>query len=355
MTATTGPATARRGRQRRPALVLAVLGALLLGALVAGGLLVTRLLAGPPDYPGPGTGEVVVEVSPGDSAAAIGATLEGADVVKSADAFTDAARADDRSIGIQPGFYRMRLQMSGSGALDLMLDPASRVVTEVVVPEGLRLDQTVDRLVAATGLPESDFEAALADPSGLRLPSYAEGSAEGYLFPATYTFEPDVTAVEALRAMVDRFRQAAREVDLVRAATAAGHSPHDIVTIASLVQAEVAEVDFGKAARVVENRLAVGMPLQFDSTVNYALRSSDLTLDNEQLAVDSPYNTYRVLGLPPGPVNSPGEAALVAALSPPDGDWVYFVAVAPGSDETRFTASYEEFLAFKDDFYAQVP
>lgn len=355
MTTTATPPAAPRSRQRRAAGVVVLLVALLLGALLVGGLLLSRLLAGPPDYPGPGTGEVVVEVSPGDSAAVIGATLAAADVVRSADAFTDAARSDDRSLGIQPGFYRMRLQMSGVGALELMLDPASRVLTEVVVPEGLRLDQTVDRLVEATGLPEGDFEAALADPAGLRLPPYAQGSAEGYLFPATYTFEPDVTAVDVLRAMVDRFRQAAREVDLVARAPAAGHSPHDIVTIASLVQAEVAEADFGKAARVVENRLAAGMPLQFDSTVNYVLRASDLTLDNDQLAVDSPYNTYQNDGLPPGPINSPGEAALEAALSPPDGEWVYFVAVAPGSDETAFTASYEEFLQLKDDFYAQVP
>jgi UPF0755 protein len=307
------------------------------------------------DYGGPGSGEVVVEVVSGDTATDIGSTLADADVVASAGAFVSAAAADDRALGIQPGFYRLRLQMSGAGALELMLDPSARVQSLVVVPEGLRADQVVVRLAKGTGIPRREFQDVLDHPGLLRLPPYAEGSAEGYLFPATYTFNPDVTATGALRAMVARFREAARSTNLVARAAAAGHTPHDIVTIASLVQAEVAAADFGTAARVVENRLALGMPLGFDSTVNYALRSSDLTLDNTQLQVDSPYNTYVNLGLPPGPINSPGEAALEAALAPPAGDWLYFVAVAPGSDETRFTASYQEFLRFKDEFYAQNP
>ena len=353
-TTSTRPAPPSRRAGRAGAVALLLLALAVAGA-VAGVLLLGRLLGGPADYPGPGTGSVVVEVVAGDSASDIAATLEDAGVVRSAEAFVDAARADDRSLGIQPGYYQLRRQMSGVGALELLLDPASRVENQVVVPEGLRVDQVVDRLVEATGLPRRDFEQALADPAGLRLPPYAEGSAEGYLVPATYTFRPDATAQDMLRAMVDRFRQAAREVRLVARAEAAGHPPHDIVTIASLVQAEVAVADFGKASRVVANRLSAGMPLQFDSTVNYALSSSDLTLDNDQLAVDSPYNTYRYPGVPPGPINSPGEAALEAALAPPAGDWLYFVALAPGSDVTRFTADYDEFLRFKDEFYAQVP
>lgn len=106
---------------------------------------------------------------------------------------------------------------------------------------------------------------------------------------------------------------------------------------------------------MIYNRLNQNMALQLDSTVNYALDSDDLTLDNDQLGVDSPYNTYANTGLPPGPINSPGEAAMEAALNPPAGDWVYFIAVEPGSDSTRFTADYDQFLAWKDEFYAAVP
>ena len=342
-------------RRRRAVVMLVVLLALVAVAAWGAVTVLDRLMAGPADYPGPGQGEVVIEVLPGDTAGDIGATLADADVVASQAAFVDAAAADDRSLGIQPGSYAMAEQMSGQGALERLLDPAARVQTQVTIPEGLRLDQTVARLVEASGLPVADFEKALRRPARLGLPPYANGSAEGFLFPATYTFDPGVSATEMLRAMVDRFDQAAVELDLVASSKAVGLTPRQAVTVGSLVQAEVGEADFGKAARVVYNRLNQGMPLQFDSTVNYALGSDDLTLTNDQLGVDSPYNTYAHPGLPPGPINSPGQAALEAALNPPAGDWVYFVALAPGSDKTRFTSDYAEFLVWKDEFYAAVP
>lgn len=345
------PTKVRKGRVA-VLLVVLLLFATALGWAAVQGL---RLLTGgPEDYSGSGNGSVVIEVNEGDTASDIGSTLAAADVVASQQAFVDAAVGDDRSLGIQPGFYQLRHQMSGQQALELMLDPSSRVDYTVPIPEGLRVDQTVDRLVEGTGIPRDEFEAVLANPGKLHLPSYSNGNAEGYLFPATYTFAPDATAEEILKTMVDRFKTAAKDVDLVNQAKQAGMSPHDVVTMASLVQAEVAERDFGKAARVILNRLDAGMMLQFDSTVNYALHSDDLTLTNDQLGVDSPYNTYKNTGLPPGPINSPGEAALEAALAPPEGDWVYFVALKPGSDVTRFTANYDEFLQWKDEFYAAV-
>lgn len=350
--------TASKARRAHPALIVVVL----LGLLVGGAWVGMRLLGdslggfgGADDYPGPGSGAVVIEVAAGDTSSAIGSTLEQADVVASAQAFVDAAVADDRALGIQPGSYSMLTQMSAAGALERLLDPASRVQTEVAIPEGLRLTDTVDRLVKASDLPRRDFEQALQNPRRLGLPDYADGSAEGFLFPATYTFDPGTSAEQMLKAMIDRYEQAAQDVGLVDGAAAAGYTPREALTVASMVQAEVAERDFGKASRVVANRLELGMTLGFDSTVNYALGADDLTLATEQLAVDSPYNTYVNAGLPPGPINSPGEAAMTAAIAPPPGDWLYFVAVSPGSDKTQFTADYQEFLRFKDEFYSQVP
>lgn len=343
-----------RRRRAHPALVVVVLLALLVGGAAVG----IRLLGtiGPADdYPGPGAGEVIIEVESGDSSSAIGVTLAEADVVASTEAFVDAARADDRALGIQPGFFAMSKQMSAQGALERLLDPSARVETEVVIPEGLRLEETVDRLAEASGRPRRDFVQALQNPRSLGVPAYAQGSAEGFLFPATYTFDPDTSARQMLEAMVQRYRQAADEVGFVEGAAAAGYTPHEALTVASLVQAEVAVRDFGKASRVIANRLDLGMALGFDSTINYALGIDDLTLLNDQLEVDSPYNTYVNVGLPPGPINSPGQAAMEAAIAPPEGDWLYFVAVAPGSDETQFTADYQEFLQFKDEFYANVP
>jgi UPF0755 protein len=334
---------------------------ILLALLIGGAWVGVRVLGlsigglGSDDYPGPGSGEVVVEVNAGDTSSAIAATLEGADVVASAQAFIDVASADERALGIQPGFYSLRRQMSAEGALELLLDPASKVQTEVTIPEGLRVDDTIKRLAAASDIPKKDFAKALQDPKSLKLPDYAQGSAEGFLFPATYTFDPGASAKDMLKAMVKRYRQAARESGLEDGAAAMGYTPREALTVASLVQAEVAVRDFGKASRVIRNRLDQGMTLGLDSTVNYALNSDDLTLENDQLQVDSPYNTYVNPGLPPGPINSPGQAAMEAAVNPPQGDWLYFIAVAPGSDKTRFTSSYDEFLTFKDQFYAQAP
>ncbi len=176
---------------------------MLLGLLVGGAWVGMRILGttlggfgAADDYPGPGSGEVVIEVAAGDSSSAIGDTLEQADVVASSDAFVDAAVADDRALGIAPGFYSMLQQMSAEGALERLLDPASRVQTEVTIPEGLRLSDTVERLAKASDLPVRDFERALQNPRQLGLPDYAEGSAEGFLFPATYTFDPGTSAAK---------------------------------------------------------------------------------------------------------------------------------------------------------------
>ncbi|HUV49038.1 MAG TPA: endolytic transglycosylase MltG, partial [Actinomycetes bacterium] len=209
----------QRRRRAHPALVFVVL----LGLLIGGALVGIRLLGNlgaVDDYPGPGTGEVVIEVEPGDSSSAIGATLTDADVVASAEAFVNVALADERAIGIQPGFFAMSKQMSAEGALERLLDPAARVEIQVAVPEGLRLDETVDRLATASDLPRRDFVRALDKPRGLGLPSYAEGSAEGFLFPAPYSFDPGTSAEQMLKAMIGRYKQAADDVGLVEGASA---------------------------------------------------------------------------------------------------------------------------------------
>jgi len=328
--------------------VVLVLG---VGAVV---LLKTRM-GGPSDFSGAGGPPVTVQVHPGDTATVIGGTLHDAGVVASVDAFVQAAIHDAASVNVQPGYYTLPTKVSGADALAALLDPASRVQNTVTVPEGLRVDQVVDLLVTGTGVAKSAFDQVLRHPTALRLPAYADGDAEGFLFPATYDFPPDATATTILRTMVSRFDQAAAEIHLVPRAVQVGISPRQAVVVASIVQAEVSVDDFGKAARVIYNRLNQGIALQMDSTVNYVLKSHDLTLTNSQIGVDSPYNTYKYTGLPPGPINSPGQAALEAALAPATGDWLYFIAASPGSTQTRFTASYSQFLQWKADYYAQSP
>jgi UPF0755 protein len=340
-----------RWRSAFAALIAVLLLAGMVGAVYYGGrMLVGDLFGGPADYPGEGSGQAHVKVLPGDTVRDIGQTLEAAGVVQSTAAFVDAARDDARATMIQPGVYRLRKQMRAEAALTLLLDPASAVKNLVTIPEGKRLTEQLAILSKASKIPLKQFEAAAEDPAGLGLPDYAEGRLEGFVFPATYEIQPNATAESLLAAAVKRFNQAAGAVDIEGRAAEVERTPYEIVTIASLIQAEVRAADFTKVSCVIYNRLAKGMRLEIDASVNYAVGRSGLDLTQEEIDVDSPYNTRRVAGLPPTPINSPGEAALEAALSPEMRKWLYYITVNPKTRETRFTASYQEFLRWKAEY-----
>ena len=352
----------RRGR-RVTTLVAFLFVALVVGggaALVAAGLDRVRGVfdgAGPEDYAGPGKGQVVFEVEEGDGASTIGRNLKAQGVVRSVEAFTDAAAENPESRGIQVGFYELRKQMPAAEALAVLIDPDNLVQSTVTIPEGLRVEDTLAALAKGTGIPVRAFERVLRNPDAIGLPPYARGNAEGYLFPATYSLPPDADATTVLRTMVERWRQAAEEADLVANAKRLGYTPGELMIVASLVEAEAnRDEDRGKVARVIYNRLETdetGGLLQIDATVNYALgRDLGLSLTEEQLQVDSPYNTRRYPGLPPGPIESPGDEAIEAAANPPQGPWLYYATVNLDTGETKFTGDYDEFLQFRRELEA---
>lgn len=301
-----------------------------------------------PDYRGSGHGNIVIQVKAGQTAADIGATLEHADVVKSAQAFADAAQGKESSL--QVGYYRMHRQMSGASAVQLMLSPSARVTTGIAIPEGLRGKEILAMVVANSKFSMSEMDKAYADTKALGLPSYAKGDPEGYLYPATYPVTPGSSAASLLTDMTTRFAQQAAALKLTEGAAALQMSPTDIVIVASLVQAEARRPqDMPKVARVIYNRLQIGMPLQLDSTLHYAVNSRGVVQANQALRdLDTPYNTYKFTGLPPTPIDSPGGAALQAALHPAMGSWRYFVTVNLISGKTVFATSYADFLAAKD-------
>ncbi|MDQ3484373.1 MAG: endolytic transglycosylase MltG [Actinomycetota bacterium] len=314
-------------------------------AYVKGVDLIRGALSGPEDYSGKGEKPVItIEVEKGDIGADIGEKLSAAGVVKSAEAFTDAANQDDRAGSIQPGRYKLLSKMSAESALDVLVDPDSLIMNPTVtIPEGLRAKEILTRIVQQTDFTRKQVDAAYADTAGLKLPDYAKGDPEGYLFPSTYELAPNTDAADLLRAMVDRFKARADSLELEDRADKLGYSPHDVVTIASLVQAEAGSADMTKVASVVYNRLDVPMALQFDSTLHYAVDSRGEILAGRALReIDSPYNTYQLQGLPPTPIDSPGEEALVAALEPAKTDFIYFVTVDLKTGETRFAATYAE-------------
>lgn len=349
--------TSRRVRHRRGRgciavlLAFAVLGGALGFVAIKGRSFLTEAFT-VPDYSGTGEGEIVVQVEKGASSRDIAATLEEKDVVKSAEAFTRAARKDSRALSIQPGYYRLREQMAASSALSLILDPNSRILDRVTVPEGRRVTQAVKILAEKTNIPESEFLAVLKDPSSLGLPAYARGRPEGMLFPATYDVDPGTTAATLLHDMTARYRDVADDIGLENGAADIGQSPLEVVTVASLIEAEARRPeDFPKVARVIYNRLAEGQQLQLDSTVHYAInRYTRVSTTAAERANRSPYNTYVHTGLPPGPINAPGERALQAALHPAPGEWMYFVTVNPDSGATKFARTYAEHEAYVKEF-----
>lgn len=312
----------------------------------------------PEDYAGPGTGSVQVVVNPGDSTTDIAHSLEQQDVVASADAFKDAASARPDEAGlIQPGTYEFREKMKATDAFEVLVDTGNRVVDRIAIPEGLRVVDVVDILVENTDFSRKQFERALDKPAKLGLPKYANGNAEGYLFPAAYEFGPSFKPVDMLKAMVDRWRQAADSAGLEGAHPGLDYTPGELMTIASLIEAEGRGDDMPKIARVIYNRLenpgsnGTTGRLEIDATVNYALgRNLGVDISSEDLQVDSPYNTRLNPGLPPGPIEAPGDEAIKAALNPADGPWFYYVTVDLKTGETKFAETYEEFLRYKAEF-----
>ncbi|HEU5038170.1 MAG TPA: endolytic transglycosylase MltG [Nocardioides sp.] len=350
----------RRGRKRRSVPgCLAVLVAL---AVIVGGFYfvvtwgiekVGDQFSSAADYDGPGHGKVTFQVVSGDSAAAIGRRLKEQGVVASVDAFIDAANSNPDWSNLQAGYFPLRKEMPAEDAVAVLVDPGNMVKSTVTVPEGLRVVDIVAILAKNTDYPAKAFEKVLAKPGQLGLPDYANGNPEGYLFPATYDFGPDATPKSMLTAMVNRWQQAAEDADLEAKADELGYTPAELMTVASLVQSEGRGDDMPKIARVIYNRLEgdeTNGLLQIDSTVNYAAGNKlGAVPTSSDLELDSPYNTYRNTGLPPTPIEAPGDDAIEAATHPADGDWYYYVTVNLKTGETKFAETYDEFLQYKQE------
>ncbi|MGW3558734.1 endolytic transglycosylase MltG [Streptomyces sp. NPDC000963] len=230
--------------------------------------------------------------------------------------------------------------------------PAAERPRPLLVPEGWRSAQVYTAVDRALGLPPGAArKTATAPTTALPLPAEARGNPEGYLFPATYPVLSTTAPEGLLRFMVDTAGKRFGTPEIAEGARSHGMSVYETVIAASIVQAEADNPDdMAKVARVVHNRLARGMALQMDSTLNYALGRSTVDTTHEDTRSTSPYNTYARKGLPPTPIGNPGDQALEAVVRPADGDWLYFVTVAPG--DTRFAADYASHRANVAEFNA---
>jgi UPF0755 protein len=319
-------------------LILGVLMVALLGAA----LIIRSGPTAAPDFPTNemlvDQSEVVIDIPAGSSGSSIAQILFEERIIKSAEAFFRVAVGDKRSEKIAPGNHRISQNISARQALEQLLDP-DRIPSLIRVYEGNWKSEIAKSLVTY-GFSKSEVSGALVKA---RLPKGFK-EIEGLLFPAQYSFPKGTTATEAVQAMVDRFGQepAARQLLL----GTQRFTPSQLLIIASIIQAEGEQKDFAKVSRVIYNRLTIGMPLQMDSTVHFVQRlRGEIFLSSRSTLINSPYNTYKKYGLPPGPICSPGADAMSAALNPADGDWLYFITVAPG--DTRFTKSLDEFNTWK--------
>ena len=282
------------------------------------------------DYVGQGEGTVVIVIEDGDLGEDVARKLVAADVVKSFDAIYRPMLSSD--LVIYPGHYEFPLQIPGAEALRILIE-AKPITQAVTIPEGYQIAQIVPTLSEALSIPEPELFAAV-DAANERFPG---PTLEGYLFPATYQFAPDVTAEFVIEQMLDRTLQELAKWDVGL------DDSLDLMTLASIIQEEARlKEDFYKVSTVFNNRLARGMLLQTDPTVKYYYEGSIDSFQQGVADTANPYNTYVYPGLPPGPISSPGSLAIEAALNPAPGDYLFFVTINLNSGETIFSETLRE-------------
>ncbi|MGI9951748.1 endolytic transglycosylase MltG [Moorellaceae bacterium AZ2] len=330
-------------KSRRLELGALILATVLIFVLTGGWAWWQYLIAPPGEEDAP---PVKVSIRPGATAAEIGRLLETHGIIRSAWAFGFYAARQKADQKLKPGVYLLSPGENLPRILEQLVE--GRVMEEeFTIPEGFTLKQ-IARLLADKGLvSEEEFWQAAAKPYNYPfLEGISPGShyLEGFLFPDTYRVPVGASAETLIQLMLDRFQQVYEEVEEQRA-PGLELDTLQIVTLASMVEKE-AKLDRERPliAGVFLNRLRRGMKLESCATVEYLLESPKPVLTYEDLQIDSPYNTYKVMGLPPGPIGSPGRASLLAALNPARTDYLYFVARPDGSHE--FSRSFQEhFLA----------
>lgn len=293
--------------------------------------------------PGPAGPPVRVTIPPGSSFRAVTDTVVARGLVGSRPWFRVLARVRGIDRKVQAGVYDLP---AGASAWQLLTQlERGRIATiRFTAPEGLTLLELGDLVEARLGIAADSVAAAARDPARLRALGVPAPSLEGYLLPETYTLPLPVTAGALVDAMTAEFTRRWNPAWTARL-DSLGRSRHELLALAAIVEGEARREDErATIAGVYTNRLRIGMPLQADPTVQYAIQlttgARKPRLLFKDLEIDSPYNTYRVRGLPPGPVNSPGLASITAALYPAEVPWLYFVAVGDGSH--RFSRTLVE-------------
>jgi UPF0755 protein len=368
-----------RERRRRRRVLISVVAVLVLAVTgVVLGVREIRALREVPDFVGTGGTQAVVEIEDGQSLTAIGATLAHQNVVASVRAFTRAAEADPRVRAVQPGYYQLRERMSGAAAVARLQVPDARVghleirggeqLDNVELPDGKvvpGLLAEISRVSCAmigeksTCVSPESLRAAMeqTDPRALAVPTWAldpmsrvepRRRLEGLLVPGDYDVRPGSSAVELLGQVTATSIARLLAGGFPASSASTGHSAYDVLVIASVIEREAITPDFRRVSRVIYNRLAAGMPLQMDSTINYPLDRQEVSTSDPDRARPGPYNTYLNVGVPVSPIGSPSAAAIVAALNPEPGPWRYFVKCQKDGVSCFSVTKEEHYAAVRD-------
>ena len=295
------------------------------------------------DFPsGKAGAEIEFLIEDGELGSSIATNLESKGVIKSAAKFVEEFTKDPKAQGISAGSHSIEINIPVKTAIAQLLDP-KRLNNLLVVKEGSSLSDVLGLLRSNEHISKTDTSYA----SVKSLFPKSTKSLEGSLFPARYSFEDNISIANALNLMV-----AKANTEYEKTGIFAGYEkykPFDLLIIASMVQIEGDPATFSRVARVIYNRLRIGMPLQLNATLQYATNSrGKILLSKKATKLNSPYNTYKYLGLPPTPISNPSLDAIEATLKPASGDWLYFITVAPR--DTRFTKDFAEFSNWNTEF-----
>ncbi len=294
-----------------------------------------------------------VAIPSGTGTSGIASILEQNGIIASGDTFRLQSRLKGLDGKYKAGEYALSPSMTTTEIMDVLISGNVNTM-RFTVPEGYDLRKTEDKLSAEgfinRELFEQEIESGNFPYEFLKDAPQGANRLEGYLFPNTYDVFTTATEHDIIDRMLRQF-DAVFTDECYQRTEELGLSINEVVTIASLIERET-RVDSERAvvASVIYNRLARGQKLQIDATIQYALDEPKEFLTYADLEIDSPYNTYKIDGLPPGPICSPGEASIMAALYPESTDYIYYVLGKELNGAHKFTADYNQFLVYKDEY-----
>jgi UPF0755 protein len=345
------PRPSKKVRRRRRLLALFLSLAVFVVAVAVGAQFLKPLLGNgkPSDFPGPGSGEVHLTVESGEGTRSVAMELENQRVVANADTFMQAFHASGGTLS--PGDYTFKTEMKNADAVNILAGKDKTKVIYFALSAGLRISESLQAISEGSGVSVQQLQALSNQPAQFGLPANAK-NLEGYLAPGEYRFPLNTPAKDILQALVKSTTD-----ELVSQGITDPAKQYQAVIVASIVQAEGGQADYGDVAGAIYNRLKpndqTGGFLQVDSAVTYGLGTRSFNFTDEQRQDKSnPYNTYANPGLPPGPIGSPGKTAIDAAARPKSNDYLYWVTINLDTKETKFAKTLAEHNAYVEQYNA---